>query len=427
MFWFKLKAGALQVTLFVLVVIALLLITFILLVHTHKQFKIQTSFIVESTKLAANGIDYTLQSTVPLNDTIVIKFDNQDYKSLKIHRDFWGVFEKIVSSSTIKNKGFQKIALIGSKQAEINRLSLYVEDNNKPLVLVGKTKIQGLVYLPKLGVKPGTIAGQSFYGSQLIYGTQRVSNKLPKIDPEIMFNLKKFEHFYRNVDEDQFLNVELKKQYSRSFLKPLQIVFSNSVIDLNDVKLTGHILVQSKSKIIVNNTSQLKDVVLIAPEIEIQDNVIGSFQALASKRIKVGKNVKLNYPSALIVSEKQEVLNQLATKNQPKYENAIVIEDNSIVKGIVLFLGEEKPNNYKAQIQLEEKAVIYGEIYCNQNTELKGTVYGTVYTNNFISNQFGSVYQNHIYNGTILIDELPEQYIGLSFNKSNKEVLKWLY
>ncbi len=206
----------------------------------------------------------------------------------------------------------------------------------------------------------------------------------------------------------------------------MQVVFSNNVIALRATHLTGHILIQSETKIIVHQSSNLKDVLLIAPEIEIRDNVVGNFQAVATKKIVIGSNVQLNYPSALVISEKQKIVQEGGT-NQISEQNAIVIDENSSIKGSVVYLGQEKHNNYKAQIELKENSTIYGELYCNQNVELQGNVYGTVYANNFIANQAGSIYQNHIYNGTIMVNELSQEYIGLMFNDSRKEILKWLY
>ena len=55
MFWIKLKAGALQLTLFIAIIIAVLLTSFILLVHTHKKFNIQSDLIIETLKNADKG------------------------------------------------------------------------------------------------------------------------------------------------------------------------------------------------------------------------------------------------------------------------------------------------------------------------------------------------------------------------------------
>lgn len=430
MFWLKLKAGALQLTLFIAVVIALLLSAFILLIQTHKRFKIQTDFIIETSRNTNKGIDFALNNKIRLNDTTAIDLKDKDYKSLKVHREYWGVFEKVTAVSKIKKNTLRKVALIGGTQSENNRTALYIQDNNKPLVLVGKTKIEGVAYLPRQGVKPGTISGKSYYGSQLIYGATRVSSNLPKLFSETSAQINTIENQVSRISQEQFLNIEKGKTYTNSFLKPTQVFFSNDVIRLNTVTLTGNIIVQSKSRIIVEASSKLKDVILIAPEIEIKNQVNGNFQAIASKTITVGENVALEYPSALILKEKEipkAVTSSAVEKSQTRTLNKIIIEDGSSIHGLVVYLGIPKTSNHNVQIELKEKSTVKGEVYCNQNLELKGTVYGSVYTNNFIAKQSGSVYQNHIYNGTIIVNELPEEYIGLPFNNSKKDVLKWLY
>jgi len=425
--WLKLKAGALHLTLFIVVVIALLLSAFILLVHTHKKFQVQTDFLVEAARNTNKGFNYAFKNSAPLNDTLQVQLREVPDRTVKIYRDYWGVIERVTSVSQTKNKRFTKTALIGAKQNENNRTALYVQDNNKPLVVVGNTKIEGIAYVPKQGVKAGNISGQSYHGYQLIYGQTRTSNKLPKIAIEIISQIKSFENQISKIPQTQFMEFKDGESYKNSFKKPVKVMFSNSTINLNSIQLTGHILVQSKTRIVVEATSVLKDVVLIAPEIEIKNNVKGYFQAIASKNIRVASNVQLNYPSALVLNEKQLGYQHGTTNNNYLETPSISIEENAVIKGLVLFLGEEKPNNYKVQIELNENATLYGELYCNQNTELKGTVYGTVFSNNFIANQSGSVYQNHIYNGNIIINKLPEEYVGLVLNDSKKEVLKWLY
>jgi len=419
MFWLKLKAGALQLTLFIAVVIALILAGFILLVHTHKRFNIQTDYIIETSQNTNKGINQALINTIPLGDSINIK--NEDNKTLKVHREFWGVFEKIVSVATIKKNKLKRVVLIGAKQPEKNRIALYVQDNNKPLVVVGNTKIEGTVYLSGRGVKPGTISGQSYYGSQLIYGATRRASSLPKLLKETRTQLKSLSNSFVNIGPNQFLTLENGKTFSNSFLKPVQLVYSNSEITLSNINVTGNIVIQSNSKIVVNPTAILKDIILIAPEIDIRDSVKGNFQAIASKNINVSKNVVLEYPSALVLNETDMLQTSVSTKSN------IMVNDFSIIRGVILFSSQSKVNNYTSQIEITENAKVIGEVYCTENIELKGSVYGSVFTNNFIAKQSGSIYQNHIYNGTISVSELPEEYVGLSFNNSKKVVLKWLY
>tara|TARA_B110000967_G_C18752248_1_gene493439 strand:- start:9 stop:500 length:492 start_codon:yes stop_codon:yes gene_type:complete len=148
----KLKSAALQLTLFIAIIIAILLMGFVLLLHSHKRFQVQTDFIIETTQNADIGIEYALLHPIRLKDSTPIPLENAPYKTLKLYRDFWGVFEKIIAVSQIKNNHFQKIALVGAKSKDENRTALYVQDTQKPLVLVGDTKIEGVAFLPKQGV-----------------------------------------------------------------------------------------------------------------------------------------------------------------------------------------------------------------------------------------------------------------------------------
>jgi hypothetical protein len=291
MFGLKLKAGALQLTIFIVVVIALLLASFILLVYTHKQFQVQSDFIIEATKNADRGIDYTLLHTISTGDTTIIDLKDEDFKTLYVHRDFWGVFEKVTSVSQIKNNRFKKVALVGSQRDKNNRTALYLQDNNKPLVLVGNTKIEGIAFLPKQGVKTGFISGEGYYGSKLIYGQTKTASQLPEVFSETIDYMQSIENKILRTTQNQYLDINRQNKFSNSFFDPIQIVFSNEEIDLREVELTGHILIQSKTKIAVYPSSTLKDVVLIAPEIEIINDVKGNFQAIASKEILVGTNV----------------------------------------------------------------------------------------------------------------------------------------
>lgn len=420
----KLKAGALQLTMFIAVVIALLLASFVILVHTHKRFNVQTDFVLETINNANRGINYALHNSTLLNTVITVNLKDEDYKTLKVQHDFWGLFEKVTSTSTIKTNTVTKTALIGAKQPKTNKTALYLKDNNKPLVLVGNTKIQGTAYLPKRGVKPGNISGHSYYGEQLIYGQEKLSVSFPKLLSETLQHIKTNIKDIELKQDSQFIDLDKNRVYRNSFLKPLQIIYSNNIINLSEVTLTGHIKIESKTKIVVDATSVLKDVVLMAPEIEIKNNVNGTFQAFATESITVGKNCNLKYPSALVLNE-----NESSTKNETEqglYPILSIAKGTTLI-GVVVFLGNSKPNNYKPQIVIEENATIIGEVYCEQNLELKGEIFGTVFTNNFVAQQSGSIYQNHIYNAKILIDELPQEYVGLPIENSKKGVLKWLY
>lgn len=415
----KVKAGALQMTLFIVVIIALLLATFVIFLNTYKQFNVQTDFVIETTQNANKGVEYALNNRIRLNDTTFVKLD-EDYKTLKIAEDYWGFFERIFSVSSIKNLKFEKMVLVGGAQSKLDRTVLFLEDNHQPLVLVGDTRIEGLAYLPQYGIRPGQIEGHSYYGNRLLHGNAVKS----EIFPEVMAELKAHLHSgFSNVDAS-YLDIGSLKSFENSFFNPLQLVYSHDRIYLDGMTLTGHIIVQSETGIVVEASSQLNDVVLVAPRIEIKDNVVGTFQAIATTSIEVGQNCKLNYPSALVVYNEC-----LSAENdwQNLEENTITVNEGSIINGVLFWNVPSMTESYQPQVLINENVIINGEVYCNNNVELKGTVNGAIYTSGFVARHSGSVYYNHIYNGVINVNALPREYVGLVFESSNKSVAKWLY
>lgn len=420
----KLKAGALQLTTFIMIVVIILLLSFVLLTQTHRQFSVQTSFIIDTVKATDQNMFNALEDLQVTNDTIV-HFDGDKQKTQKIYSDFWGVFHKITSSTQIKNYNISKVALVGAKSLQTPRASLYLKDNGKPLVIVGHTEITGDAYLPKYGIKPGTISGQSYYGSQLVYGNIKRNSLLPKVSKDLVSDLNKYSKTFNSSKYDILALNSNTKQHYNSFKVPAKLIYSKNTLTLDGYTLAGHIIVISEEKITIEASSQLKDVILIAPEIDIKAEVKGEFQAIASKYITVGKHVELSYPSALVVNYKNNTATPLDQSRKEDF--GVFIDEHASVNGVVMFLGDKTSNNYQSQIELEVDAAIYGELYCNQNVELKGQVYGSVYANAFIANQFGSIYQNHIYNGKINALELPSEYIGLSLEDSKKNIVKWLY
>jgi len=416
----KLKAGALQLVTFVVVVIALLLSSFILLIHIHKQFRIKTNHTIETVALVNKGVKAVLHDKIILKDTVSINLYDEAYKSLKVHSSFWGSFEKVYAKAKIKNKTISKVALIGAAVSDKNAPALYLSDYNKPLVLVGNTKINGFAFLPKRGVKSGNISGQSYYGERYIYGHTSVSKDLPKLDSKLLNNLEELKTSTLTFPNIEYVDLNSSKAHKNSFNDPLQLVYSTSDIFLSDRSLTGHIIIQSETKITIDSTANIVDVILIAPIVEIAPNVVGTFQAIATERINVGKNVRLSYPSALVLQRDyvKDTLNDSKT---------ISIADHTKITGQILALGSTQPSNNDVQIKLSANAIIEGVIYCKQNLELRGTVYGSVYTNNFIIKEGGSVYQNHLYNAHIDNSQLKPEFVGIGIENSKKGIAKWLY
>jgi len=422
----KLKSGALQFTVFVAVLIALLLSGLILYAYTFIYMKEQSKGAIENIQLSEIGISHLLEQQEMNVDTITIDFANKENQSIKVHLSPWGIFEKAFTITQFRKKSFVKTAIIGSIINSKESPTLFLQETQNPLTLVGNTAIRGNAYLPSQGVKPGYIAGNSYYGSQLIYGSiKRSTPSLPKLNKNVIDALLFYLKDYKPSGQEDYVNLEANGKIVNSFKAKTKGAYSKNAIVLEDKEITGNIIIKSDILIRIKNTALLKDVILIAPIIEIEDSSIGNFQAIASKKITVGKECKLNYPSALILFQENKN-NPNAISNNTS-DNQIFIDSGSIVKGSICYFQTKEEANFQTQIVLEKDARIKGQVYCNGNFELRGTVSGSVYTRQFVANQSGSIFINHIYNGTIENENIPTIFGGIVFENEPKTIMKWLY
>ncbi|ALM09329.1 hypothetical protein SB49_14150 [Sediminicola sp. YIK13] len=422
----RIKGGALQFVLFIGVLIAILLLTFITLGYTHTFFGKKTDALVSTIKKSELGLEYLLKKDIPYNDTIILDLGINDGIDVKAVKEFWGIYHKYTVISNFRKNRFAKLALIGGKVGE-QLPSLYVKDNERPMIIVGNSKITGDAFLPKQGIRPGNISGNSYYNNTLIYGRQLEStSQLPELDQNIKVQIADVLNASFLGPNESIVDITNKKYLSTSFGLPTNYIYGEQ-INLAGVELIGNIIIKATRKIVVNASSKLQDVILVAPEIVIEDHVTGTFQAIASERIVVGEQCALSYPSALVVYDTKE---SFFGNNQDGLQKPnIDIGSNTFISGVVQYLGESETPKFHPQIKIEKGAKIIGEVYCEQNLELKGQVVGSVTTNNFIAMENGSVYQNHLFNGTINSDLLPKQYVGINYEDSNttKAVSKWLY
>ncbi len=418
----KIKAGALQFVLFTGAIIAILLMSFVLISHTHNLFHKKTDLLVTLIKVSESGIMSSLEKQLPLGGTTDLKDQSDINAQITIKRNYWGIFEKRSATAQHGKNVFTKIALIGSDQNEM--AALYLRDKQRPLVIAGDAKITGTAFLPEQGIKMGNIYGNSYHRPRLVYGEQKKSHSwLPKLNYELQRQLSEITGSTSEPYGEE-LTYTPNMTVQNSFDSPTKVLKGHT-IRLEGTKLAGNIIVWAQQKIIVEQNSYLQDVLLLAPEIVIKDWVKGYFQAIAGERITVGKKCELSYPTALVVHSTRE--NSEKKEEQPIPN--IYVDSYSEIKGVVAFLSTEEEQKHFPQIKIDDNAKVIGELFCSENLELKGRVTGTVTTAAFIALENGSIYMNHLYNGKINSTNLSRAYSGLLMGdlSRSKKIMKWLY
>lgn len=415
----KIKAGALQFVLFIGTIIAVLLMSFVLISHTHTLFKRKKDITVALIQATDRGLAYSFGE--PMENSEPLEVPEGDFGiATRVEKRYWGLLEiRTVTAQKGKLK-FDKIGFVGHQPKEMP--ALYLKDDQRPMVIVGDAKITGTTYLPQRGIKMGNIQGYGYTKPQLIYGKQLQSKStLPELDENLKRQLKDLTtpfHEPKGVEVDFKRGMVVKNSFKEETL-----LVKAPVIDLDRIALSGNITVMAH-KIVVHATSQLRDVLLIAPEIEVLDGFRGNFQAISSNWIKVGKNVQLDYPTVLAV---QTLKIDNDEKQSAQRTPNIFLEKGAMVSGTVIYT-DARTTNVHTAISIDQNTMVRGEVYCTQALELKGTVYGNVTTNAFIAQEKGNAYLNHLFHGKIDATRLPLEYGGLCFENNHvNQTIKWLY
>ncbi|RZS98808.1 hypothetical protein [Aquimarina brevivitae] len=408
-----------QFALLVSVIVALLLGAFILLTHTQSVFKIKSDELITAYE-ELNTALLQLPEKITINDTIREESPNS---VTKLHLSYYGLWLKAHAQVTKHGRSVAKTALIGSASIPQSP-NLYLCNTNAPLVVVGSTRLEGNVYLPEQGIKAGNIAGNYYQGTRLYYGTAyQSSTTLPELDPQWIAYLNGL------IDPPQQSRdtfTTLTNEVKNSFQHPVRYVFNPDPVFIGNQKLYGNIIIQSLSSVTISAASDLQDVIIVAPRIKIENGVTGRMQLFATQKLEIGSNCQLNYPSSALLYDTQvnKPTNNTAIDRAPDFR----IQPNTEIQGTVLYLkkSKERTSNVKTNLKIDPEVMITGEVYCQGNLDMLGTVQGALYTQQFTANQSGSIYLNHLYNTKVLINPV-EDYAGLPLGNQTQRLAKWLY
>lgn len=416
----QVKGQALYFALLIASISALSLAGLLLLTHTYNYFNLKAY------KLVILGIEnretFLSRNKSQLNVTndSINSATNNGAISHSFFQRYYGCWRLTSLKSNLKKSEINTVGFTGNK-TDRKTPNLFLKNSNSPLILVGNTKIKGNAYVPKAGIRPGIIQGNYYNNRQLVYGSIETSkDKLPPFRKDWIDYEKKL---LKGVYLQPIKRVSLEGKMQNSFLNKTHLVESLGGVDLSNHLLSGNIIIRSAIKITVYPSSKLKDVILVAPKIELKSGVKGRFQCFSSKQITVGKKCELNFPSSIVV---YKTIYSENTNKKP----AIIISDNCKIKGAIVYQ-ENIPSAAfrlsKTAIRIEKKSRLIGEVYCEGSLEFLGNIEGAIFADQFEVNAFGSKYINHLYNcNTSPFSTL--HYGGLPFRKTKELYLAaWLY
>lgn len=309
-----------------------------------------------------------------------------------IEKKHWGFYDILVCKTGVGNDTVSKIALVGQKDYAKNKLALYVTDYDKPLKLSGNTKILGAMEIPNARTEAAYINGQKGNNIKLKGKQRKSQDRLPKIKKDIFVNVLKS----KPIPLDQF---DKDAVIVNGFDVPTKVIESTGSEVLTNITCKGNIILLSKHKLTISSTAHLNDVMVSAPFVHVANGFKGNIQIIATDSVNIDEDVQLKYPSSIYIKN-----DAIAT---------VRVGKNTIVAGGIVIDGDAFNGALHRNLHIAENATVIGNIYCYGNTELKGKVIGSVYTDKFFLKTKTSNYENVILNGVINRDSLPDSFIEL--------------
>ncbi|MFT4093083.1 MAG: hypothetical protein QM640_05535 [Niabella sp.] len=351
------------------------------------------------------------------SDSLLLFKDSPD--SLYYTSALWGIFPGTTLRVAYKGRHKNKQFLSGAMQYPYADATLYLVDHDQPLSLVGETLIEGKAYLPKSGIRSGFFEQRGFSREKIIEGVTDSSKKqLPTIAAAIQNQVKAIAGFIK----DSAANAAFVTGNAlQSFSGDTRILKTNRWGILSNRTLSGRIIVVSDSVIEADRTSQLTDVILVAPFIHFKDGFAGAVQAFALDSITIDAGCYLKYPSALVGMGRQDALSNTGA--------TVTALDGSVVEGVIMALAGTAGSNIKPVVKIKKGAAIKGLVYNNGYTYLNGKVEGAVFTDFFFEQRGPLSMENIIIDASVTKSKwLTEAYYGAVFEtSSNRQIIKWLY
>ena len=417
-----LRGGALYLAVFISLIIAVVLSMLIL--HAHyssiefQKFSIRQSVhrnLFSAFNLASSSsMEYTPEART-------LDLFGREADSVDIVKKSWGCYEMIGVRAYWKGVTESMLCLTGA--AFPRDTVLVLVENNRPVSVAGKSGIKGLCFIPKAGVKTAHIEGHSFTGSKIIEGEQLPAPQaLPAPAKELLAQLSNLAA-PANDSVISFSELPDRDTIKNSFLKKTLRIVSPGILRLDDIRLSGNILIQA-SRIIVGKNCFLDNVLLVSPVIQIQDNFTGRLQAVASDTIITGNEVRLDYPSSLVIVHKPGM--DTATKRMTN--PAMLVGEKNSIKGMIACCVRDGNFTNSAYLKVREESVISGMVYVDGYLDLQGTIKGMAYARYFLLTTASGVYEQHLLNAVIDRRTLSDFFVsGILFKgqKANR-VVKWL-
>jgi len=333
----------------------------------------------------------------------------------------WGAYNVVVCSAFAGKRRMNKAAIIGDLCLHNDSTALYLADANKPLFLCGETVIKGTCCLPAAGVKRGYIEGKNYYGSVLVDGITKQSLKtIPVINPKLINYLESLVNAKQRSTDSAISGISSSGILINSFFHRTAYIHTQQAITLSrGTEYQGNIIICSDKLVTIQAGCMIRDVIISAPYIKVEENVSGTAQIFASDSMYIGKNCVFHYPS---------VIGLISNKINAGKIASVILDEGDSINGAVFADNEMPSTQRQVYLLVNKNTVINGDVYTNGTLDLKGAVYGFVTCNRITLKTMLGQYDNYLLDATIDAKKVSRNFVGSLLSYSNqKAIAKWVY
>ncbi|MDD3893176.1 MAG: hypothetical protein PHE03_12835 [Bacteroidales bacterium] len=337
-----------------------------------------------------------------------------------LSHEYWGGYSLITFSGQHKGLKTTRRALFGSSWKAIDPVALYMTDKNSYLSVCGNSEVVGYCFLPELRMRSARFEGNLFNGSiEQREDYIKVSDKkLPPPPDYLIDNTKAILNGDITGERKSKDFLIGQNELFNSFDDTLLIIGSaDTTWSINNITLSGKILVHSDYEIVIEPNAKLNGVIVAAPKIVVKSGVDGNAQLFASDTIIIEQGAKLTYPSIV------GVLGGDGCKS------LVHIKESSTVHGVVWIYSHSSKIEEIPQCLIDENAKVLGQVYSSGFTQHKGRVWGTLMVDLFTLRTDYAYYENFIYNAEVNSQKLPISYacVPFIFNYPEMQFIDWVY
>jgi hypothetical protein len=413
------KSNALFIVIVIALIVGILSASLVLVSFRYKLYFRQFASRQKLDLNASSGMNLLLADFDSGKEGKVLDLYGVENDSVLIKKVRWGIFDIGIAKAFDHQMQSVRIFQIGNEPKGMTKSAIYLVDDGNSLAVTGNTNINGTCYLPERGVRGAEVSGFHFSGNRFINGEVRKSlRKLPEISREPID--KVIELMESSADA---LRGTYSTRYDESsdsifvsFLSTPLLIYAKGPLEVNK-KMSGFILLKSDTLVTVKRDAKLEDVMILAPEIVIEEGFRGNIQAFATDTLVIGEKCELKYPSVLGV-----------IKNDfDRYQPSIVVGKDSFCHGFI-FSYQRVEDMRRTLISIQPGAEVIGQIYSDGYLELKGKVTGGIMCRRFILHTPASIYENHLLHASIDNVRLSPYYLmpPMLETKRQKNIVKWL-